>query len=557
MKSGILERIRSLEADIETATEEMVQEQLLSIKNPRHRILSDHILVQKRDKIIKPAAEKLLDLYLDEDDIMDAIAQDFNIDQSIREFSEKIASLREYFQDHPSVCEEIVATNDGNGRVSRTSKTSQRHDIIDSIEDDPELFLKSTFTSGEMYGTCLQCYHESFDDYNNFLRSCALRKIELVENEPYKVRNVVKFAANMPSAFNVSTELKVLSLDTYEYFVTKLLDYLVGFYERCKPLEKDTLKRQLGEGRDAMTRYWDNLLEATKSGSPLPPKPESYLPDKRWNIKFLLSLEKEQKDLEDCDDGQYENNNIISQAKGVAIKEALVCRLTNGLMAEICDKSDLLFRSEMTKQPGEIQREREQDDLDFQKSLKEMAERKAVALSDNLAHGARFDANKLLLDGGASVDTTAGSSISASYGSEKVNLLTAGMPSAVASVVSMVDKNGIPVDEDGNSLPLWQIKQRGLRKNFRCEICLGTIYKGPKTYFEHFPDERHTAGLLELGIRNTKEYDGVDTITGALELNDALGKGRSLLKRARYERENEEMQDHYGRIFLRKDFHRS
>lgn len=106
------------------------------------------------------------------------------------------------------------------------------------------------------------------------------------------------------------------------------------------------------------------------------------------------------------------------------------------------------------------------------------------------------------------------------------------------------------IEEDGKPIPRWLIHLQQLNKIFMCDVCGGTVYRGPKMFREHFGGERHAEGLRRIGItEHLKTFEGLHTIQDVITLRDQLEQLRvKTRKRLRREHELEEMQDASGKV---------
>ena len=545
MNTGVLERIRLLEADLEHARDAAVYQQLLPISNARHVLLRDHYIHHQR-RVMQETAAKLLDLYLEDDEHAEAQLDSQPLEDALRDYDAKVAQVREYSRTHSF----IHASSSSAGAAAAVSDAVE---YVDPAEEEPDVdaFLSDLFSSVENFGTRLECYETGFNEYASLLVKCATKDINAVAGEKRKLKSVEEFAASIPAAFNLSTAVKLLLPNDYDAFVTNILEYLTGFHRRLRPLEGRLLESEMKAAEADMRQYWQVLVDASNrhldsgsSSSFQPPgRPVKYLPA-MWRPHQLLRKIRQLKEQGDVE-GAAKVEAELGWCEAAAIKEAKVGKLVSGILSEVCTTSEVVFRSNMTKMPAEVQRERNHEEEAFLISLEESAHKKAAALSKNLAHNAEFDAR--LLD----LNTKSG----AAFGGDGGSLALAGTSGAHVTTVSLADESMVPLDEDGNPLPLWQIKMQGLRKKYHCEVCGGTVYSGPKVYKEHFFSERHTEGLRRLGIRNRREFDGINTIDGVFDLA-RLMQGKQVLKRAREEFLARESEDNDGIVISEAEFRR-
>jgi len=80
----------------------------------------------------------------------------------------------------------------------------------------------------------------------------------------------------------------------------------------------------------------------------------------------------------------------------------------------------------------------------------------------------------------------------------------------------------LPLGWDGKPIPFWLYKLHGLNIEYKCDICAGYTYRGPRAYERHFSEWRHTYGLRCLGITNTKDYLHITKFEDAISLHEKL-----------------------------------
>ena len=113
-------------------------------------------------------------------------------------------------------------------------------------------------------------------------------------------------------------------------------------------------------------------------------------------------------------------------------------------------------------------------------------------------------------------------------------------------------KQQLPVGDDGESIPLWLYKYRGLNTEYRCEICGNKSYAGRRNYEKHFNQSQHLRGLKCLGITPSIEFFDICRINDAIALNKKL---QQMKKENEFDVDNdEEMEDADGNVLLKKDY---
>lgn len=108
----------------------------------------------------------------------------------------------------------------------------------------------------------------------------------------------------------------------------------------------------------------------------------------------------------------------------------------------------------------------------------------------------------------------------------------------------------IPLGWDGKPIPFWLYKLHGLNLEFKCEICGGATYKGPRVFERHFTEAQHIQGLKCLGISYSKQYHMVTGIADATRLKEKLSQE---VRQAAFDADHEmEFEDGDGNVFNRK-----
>ncbi|KAL0229780.1 hypothetical protein PCE1_003344 [Barthelona sp. PCE] len=81
-----------------------------------------------------------------------------------------------------------------------------------------------------------------------------------------------------------------------------------------------------------------------------------------------------------------------------------------------------------------------------------------------------------------------------------------------------------PLDFDGEPIPFFLFKASGMNVEYTCEICGNHVYKGHRSFENHFIGARHTYGLECLGIKNSDVFNGITKVKDALLLAKNLQK---------------------------------
>lgn len=110
----------------------------------------------------------------------------------------------------------------------------------------------------------------------------------------------------------------------------------------------------------------------------------------------------------------------------------------------------------------------------------------------------------------------------------------------------------LPLGWDGKPIPYWLYKLHGLNIEYKCDICGGFTYKGPRAYERHFSEWRHTYGMRCLGIPNTKDFLHITKFEDAIALHEKIEKKAT--DGTFKAEEDEEFEDDDGNVFKKKTF---
>ncbi|CUG88734.1 splicing factor 3a, putative [Bodo saltans] len=329
MRSGVLEKIRVLEADLESCREGVVQQLLMKLSHPRHRILRDHFVLQQ-SAIAQKLSDKLLDCYLDEDEITqvkEEPTEEGDVLEAIRDFDAKVAELREYHKRYVNArpIEKSLAT------------------------PDPSL-LENVFTVAEQYGSYfdLQSHYQA---YQNFCVESRLKGASYVASFPATLE-LHKFVETLPTLLLAGIPLrqKVSAFDVYKAFVFGLRDYLQAFYERYKPLDQTPLMEDLEIASKGYIEFRDVVVKNNLT------QPQHL---KRFEKTFAVW------DYSSA----LEVGVTAAQVTEVGVCEAQIVRILSTSLAEIFTATEKKTSRMGSKTIEEIERERKEDDRLFFESI--------------------------------------------------------------------------------------------------------------------------------------------------------------------------------------------
>ncbi|KAG5472400.1 hypothetical protein LSCM1_03799 [Leishmania martiniquensis] len=616
MHTNVLERIRALEADIERCIDSIVQQDLFaaSIENERHRILLDHFTLQQAG-IARSTAEKLLDAYLDEDDIVqvrNASADGADgIAAAIKEFEARIADIREYhhtYRDLPPVKNELAVP-------------------------EPRL-LDDVFTVRERYGACfdMDAHYKRYSAFmvhtKTLAEECASASVEAQkEVAPLPPSSVLKWSPMWPGRLDyfsftktlpqlllheVEAHRKIVGFALYKSFVAELLAYLEGFYRRIHPLKPSALERLMTEVESDAEKYWADLEEAKaevtsvaaaaaagaaaptedeqvnvhdaedeqaekdvdnavgllskgKAAAPariavenkvacglaIPPSLRKHV--KKFSLWPLPLVERLLRDLEQVDStpgdataptSKYPSS--LTEVKMVCVMEAKAAALLQSLLYTTLETTDKTLRRDYSRTLEELEKDREVAEEEFLDSLSEVRKHLADTVEGTVAHAAEYNLRLALEDSKGGRRRRHGGA----------NAPAPAVSAPAAPELPLEKEEDQLIGENGEPIPRWLAQLHQLDKCFRCDVCGGTIYKGPKVFREHFGAERHAEGLRRLGVvQHLKSYEGITSIRQVIEMRERLASGESgFRKRLRDNTDNEEIQDARGHVVTAKEY---
>lgn len=607
MHTNALERIRALEADIERSIDSIVQQELFasSITNERHRVLLDHFTLLQAE-LVRGTAEKLLDAYLDEDDLVQvqeapADTPD-DVAAALKDFEAKIADIREYhhtYRDLPPVRNELAVPQ-------------------------PKL-LDDVFAAHERYGACFDM-DAHYSRYSAFMvhtktiaESCeaaaaetgngdAALAAELAPLTPSTVQalaplwtgrlDIFGFTKALPQLLlhEIEAHRKLIGFALYKPFVAELLAYLEDFYRRLHPLKPGTLERLLTEVENDAEEYWAALAAAkaevvsvasaaTRGGdaSVAEDKDDNYNGDgptsssssnkarariavenkvscglaippslrrdakkfSLWPLAIVDEILQETQAAASPASGKYPAST--AEVKAVCVTEAKAAVLLQSLLFKTLETTDKTLLRDYSRTMEELETDREAAEQEFLDSLEEVRKNSANTMEGTVAHAAEYNLKLALED-------SKGNRRGRHHG--KANAPAA--PTAPAPLpIEEEEEQQQLIGENGEPIPRWLAQLHQLDKMFRCDVCGGTVYKGPKVFREHFGAERHAEGLRRLGVtQHLKSFEGITSIRQVVEMRDRLsgaGEG-SFRKRLRENVDNEEIQDARGHVVTAREY---
>ena len=117
---------------------------------------------------------------------------------------------------------------------------------------------------------------------------------------------------------------------------------------------------------------------------------------------------------------------------------------------------------------------------------------------------------------------------------------------------TLYNPKGVPLGFDGKPIPYWMYKLHGLDKTFQCEICGNAVYTGPKAFEKHFQEGRHSMGMATLGVPNSSHFHGITSIQEVLNLHEKLKL--TMCRKTWDAAEEEEFEDSEGNVMTKETY---
>ncbi|GAA5931234.1 hypothetical protein JCM3775_004971 [Rhodotorula graminis] len=559
MASSVIEDARGLAED-QDLFERTLASLLVSLDLPaqphRDRLARSHRAHDLANRIVHRNQALAVALAPDNDDRqreIDALSGGGQPGQDLAEFYQRLAKLKDYHRKYP---------DQGQVRIA-----GDRDVDFGALEHgDPE-WLDKRFTGDEGLGRYLDL-HELHDQWNNLAPASSSGQASAGGWRRY---SYLQYLAALTD-FNLSRQLK--AQPAYATYLTDLLSYLSGFYERVLPL---------GD--------LDAVLEAADAAFA-----------RRWDAGEVLGWAQQAEGTGEGegDDKKAEGEGIWCAAcqKSFSKESVYSAHLTGKKHVKAAAK--LQFGSEvLSAHPTASSSSSTAPPTSSTSSLASLrhAKNRALALKEALIT-ALVSPVAPVLDGAAAAagaapgatapgplagilaDTQANTERRAALTdkeraaeAEELEAREAAEAAAAAAAASASGKGGagagdgdededdeariynplkLPLGWDGKPIPYWLYKLHGLGVEYKCEICSDHVYQGRKNFERHFQESRHAFGMRALGLPNTKHFHEITRIEDAIALAEKLKQeGRAELSHAEL---TEELEDEEGNVYNRKTY---
>uniref|UniRef100_H2YT67 Matrin-type domain-containing protein n=1 Tax=Ciona savignyi TaxID=51511 RepID=H2YT67_CIOSA len=487
----ILEQQRSLHEEKERLLDCMRKETLSEKSTLRENINSDHKVKMLLNRSME-VSDKLTELYADRDGLRKEEIQALAGPGEFQEFYKRLKGIREFHKKHPNeifvpLSAEFVRLDE-----ARENPTDEVSNLVE-------------FADEEAYGRFLDL-HECFMKYTN------LKGIERV--------SYVKYLEIFEKLFEINRDKKNKQ---YKEYIQSLLDYLLSFHRRVKPLVD--LTEDFKKLEVAFEEQWEKVefpgwgKEAgsamTYAGAHLDLSPFS-------SPEELASL--------GLDRLKSALMALNLKCGGTLDQRADRLFITKGKNINELDPS-LFSKAKTTKKED---KKRGKDIAFIEARIYHMMEllgEQRQATRDNVQRRqARTETERQ--DDGEEV-------VSESESEDEDDEI-------------IYNPKNLPLGWDGKPIPYWLYKLHGLNINFNCEICGNQTYRGPKAFQRHFSEWRHAHGMRCLGIPNTAHFANVT------QIEDAMALWTKIKQTKHSERWNpdadEEWEDSAGNVVSKKTF---
>ncbi|XP_065911893.1 splicing factor 3A subunit 3-like [Dysidea avara] len=489
---NVLEQQRKLHEERERLEDAIAKESLLKKATLRDQINSDHRSYMLLERSVE-SAQKLLDLYEDRDGMRSEEIQTLSGVDEFGEFYRRLKQLKDYHRKFADDLEEPMSMEFSKMDEMRNNPGEETQDLVD-------------FSDEEGYGKFLDLHHI-------YTKYCNLKQFQKVD--------YLTYLSTFDRVFEIPREKKN---QDYKKYLEALVDYFLDYLSRSKPLLDQS--KLLSEIRLQFDEKWL----------------QGQFPGWRKDTSSAMIHSGAHLDLSAFSSSEELMSLGLDRLKSALMALGLKCggtleqrakRLfsTKGKPLDTLDSS-MFVKSKMNKNRDEDERNEDVAFLEAQvyrlseilsdqkQATKENIERKMARTAEELEE--EEDIEEVIASDSDDDD-------SAPY-----------------------NPKNLPLGWDGKPIPYWLYKLHGLNIEYRCEICGGHTYRGPKAFQQHFSEWRHAHGMRCLGIPNTSHFYNVTTINDAIALWEKI-KSTKNDDRWLADRE-EEYEDTVGNVVNKKTY---
>jgi len=568
MATNLLEHVRSLHGEISADKHSIKTEVLKPEDKHKRKIIQSHI-IKARISRIASNSKKLIDLYEDKTGILAETESKISGKNSLRVFYSEMNSI-----------------------LSQKKLIGEGKRGGDGLGTEP-LNIKATFSGEEFYGK----YVEMNSHYETFLNLRGMPSMYLngIKKIDYKLfLEVFDHFHHVPQRAKHSTP--------YRKYCASILSYLVDFYRRRYPLHP--VDAILSETRVEFEQKWrarsvpgwqlswpDEIYQRLPAKCALPLKGrDSYLNyaagvkggDNSVNKGGDNVVESDVIDSKKINDNNVGENELIDKSdnnvgdkdvnkggdnginKGGDNDNKTFCSAcqrrfkTTVFKSHLAGKKHLKNELKLKQNGGDIKRNNNGGDNKnndknigdkkketaflefaikvFKTLLAEVFEETCYFIEKKLTR-TYAEIQKELLEREREDEDGEDD-----LGDDEDGLWTGGV----------YNPKKIPLGWDGRPIPYWLYKFHGLNIGYKCDICGGTKYYGPRAFQQHFKEWKHAHGMKALGIPNTKHFHNITKIEEAETLYQKL-KEKKMVELFNPQTE-EEFEDQEGNVYGKQTY---
>ncbi|KAI6205897.1 hypothetical protein M3Y94_00844400 [Aphelenchoides besseyi] len=491
---SIIETQRSLHEERERCLDLIVNEFLAGKKNQRERVNSD----QRSRELIErfsTATNQLIEIYTDPTNERASEIQQLGGPNEFAEFYQRLKLMKAFYAKNPN--------EEANSLTFEFGKKLTYISNPDRIEKE-----MVTFTDEEGYGKFLDM-HLLFDQYIN------LKDIARID--------YIKYLETFDRLSEISRET-TKKTGAYKDYVTNLIEYLIDFIKRAKPLinvqgvmDRADEEFELKWQEDKMPGWVKDKTAGALTANPIAP----------LDVNEFESVEQ----LEAVGADRLKSTLIAAGLKcGGTVKE----RAARLFATKTMNEEELKKLKKPTVSAEQLKEERRAYNL----AKIENQIYKFVDLVHEERQATRENVERKQARG---------------FGEEEEEEeLEEDIEEEVVEDDIPYNPKNLPLGWDGKPIPYWLYKLHGLNISYSCEICGNQSYKGPKAFQRHFTEWRHTHSLNCLGIKNTAHF------TNITKIQDALDLWQKLCSEVNHTKWNPEMDEQYedskGNVLNRRTY---
>lgn len=549
MASSIIEDSRSLAEDVDLF-ERSLTSLLLSLQQP---------VIPHRDRLATShRASDLVNRIVNRSDALNYALQPTNEDRNreidqltgqesgadLAEFYQRLAKVKDYHRKYPD---------------TNNVKVGGDRDVdFAALEGGDAEWLDKKFTGEEGLGRYLDM-HQLHDQWNNLAPASSSGTSNA---GGWKRLSYLQYLQAV-TAFSLSLPLK--ATPEYSKYLTELLSYLSGFYERVFPLgdldqilkdaDREFAKKwQQGQVSGWTTQESNAKDEASKTaeseGIWCAACQKSFTKETVYNahltgkkhLKAAAKLSESNPSSSSTTAPSAASLEQLRQQKNraLALKEALI----RSLLVSSSTTSDEPTESTTTTTPS--------SPTPSSTSSGPLAQILADTLSNTERRAALTDKERAAEIEELEAREAAEAAAAAAASAKKKNGEEGDGEDDEDEEGRIYNPLKLPLGWDGKPIPYWLYKLHGLGVEYKCEICSDHVYQGRKNFERHFQESRHAFGMRALGLPNTKHFHEITRIEDAIALAEKLKQeGRAELSQAEL---TEELEDEEGNVYNRKTY---